>query len=195
MARPELPRSLRRAAARSAGPRTKAPNPRLVAAAHAGLLTTGNTKKGSAGRKAVDAVEYQRRLRRHRDEPPRRALGHRAPEDQTAVWSVIYVDGPHRVLYDAEIARRDVRRVAKHLGFIGALAAAQGPERARATARRIRAVRSWRPLVVLGPPEIAGEVRFLSDPEAALALAEGLRAEEAEVIVSYGRSARRRGRT
>jgi hypothetical protein len=195
MARPDLSRSLRRAADRPAGSRNKAPNPGLVAAAQAGLLTATNTAKGSAGRKAVDAVEYRRRRRRHADEPARAALGHRAPDDRTAVWSVLYADDPPRILYDAVVARRDARRVARHLGLLAQLAEARTPERARHAAGRLRRVRTWRPLTVLGPPELAGEVRFLADPEAALALIEIVRAEDAEVAVSYGRSARRRGRT
>jgi len=188
-----LPRSLRRAAARGAGPRTKPPNPRLVAAFEAGLYGRNDFGPGTAGRRAADAVTYQRRRRRHPDEPARAAVGHVAPEDRTATWSVIYVDSPPRVLYEAEIARRDARRVARHLGLIAQLVEARSPERAREVARRVRRVRTWRPITIVGPPEIAGEYRFLNNPDAIVALAEQLRAEDAEVVVAYGRSARRRG--
>jgi len=97
------------------------------------------------------------------------------------------------VLYEAEIARRDARRVARHLGLIAQLVEARSPERAREVARRVRRVRTWRPITIVGPPEIAGEYRFLNNPDAIVALAEQLRAEDAEVVVAYGRSARRRG--
>jgi hypothetical protein len=194
--RPDLTRSLRSAANRRAVSRkSPADDSSLVQAARAGILSNANTKPGTRGRQAVDRATYLRRRQRHADESARHALGHRSSEDRTAVWSVIYVDGPPRILREAEINRRDARRVARHLSLVAQLAEAHTPERASEAARRLRRVRSWRPLTIVGPREIAGEVHFLADPDALLALADRLRAEEGEVVVSYGRSSRTRTTT
>ncbi len=78
--RPEpVPPSLRRSAKRPGGPRTRRPSPRLIEAARAGILSDANTRKGTAGRRAVDAVTYDRRQARGRRlgvATARAAVGH-----------------------------------------------------------------------------------------------------------------------
>jgi protein involved in polysaccharide export with SLBB domain len=92
------------------------------------------------------------------------------------------------LLYNAELSRRDLRRDARHLSLVGQLTEGRlspGAFRAR--------VRNWRPVTVLGPAEVAGEYRFLSDPDAVLALAEHARGDEPEWI-RYPNAALRRRR-
>jgi protein involved in polysaccharide export with SLBB domain len=92
------------------------------------------------------------------------------------------------LLYNAELSRRDLRRDARHLSLVGQLTdglLSHAAFRAR--------VRNWRPVTVLGPAEVAGEYRFLSDPDAVLALAERARGEEPEWI-QYPNAALRRRR-
>ena len=188
-----LSRSTRRSADRPAI-RGRQPSDRLVLLAESGGLTKSNTRKNTRGRQAADAVLYRARRRRHPEETARAALGHRAPDDRVATWSVVYVDGPGgpMVLHDAEVARRDARRVARHLSAVALLAGAETSEQYRHAAARLRRVRTWAPLVVLGPPEIAGTYPFTSDPAALVQLADQVRAGDEDVVVSYGRSRRSR---
>jgi hypothetical protein len=50
-----------------------------------------------------------------------------------------------------------------------------------------RRVHLWRPIAVLGPPEIAGTFRFLDDPDVAVLLADRERTAERETWIDSGR--------
>jgi hypothetical protein len=74
------------------------------------------------------------------------------------------------------MSRRDVHRSARYLGLVGRLAAgAISPGAFRARVRR------WRPVTISGPETVAGEYRFLDDPDAVLALVEGDRVSESDI--------------
>jgi hypothetical protein len=153
-------------------------------------LKTRSTRAGTAERQAVDRVEYDRRKARRADaETVREALSHRQT-GASSPTAVVYVqsDAGPRVLFDAELSRRDLRRDARHLSLIGQLA-----EGRLSPGAFDAKVRQWRPVTVLGPPEIAGTYKFLSDPAAVLVLVEQLRGEEPEYI-RYPNAALRRRR-
>jgi hypothetical protein len=147
VARPaDLPRSLRRAAARPAGPRGRRPSDRLVEAARAGVLTRSNTRPRSAGRRAVDAAAYERRLaaaerraREHGQALPtaRQAAGH----DVRRRRITALVQGFGLVVI--EVGLSDSRKVGRHLDLAGALVGGQ----ISAAAFRAR-LRAWRSLDV-----------------------------------------------
>jgi hypothetical protein len=74
------------------------------------------------------------------------------------------------------MSRRDVHRSARYLGLVGRLAAgaiSPGAFRAR--------VRLWRPVTITDPETVAGEYRFLDDPDSVLALVEGDRVAETDI--------------
>lgn len=172
----DLPRSLRRSAL-SRG----APTQRLLDAADAGILTRTNTAKGTAGRRAVNQVEARRRIAARPDLPRREALGGKVAGSRPT-GATFYGAGPPRVVVVEDVSVRDVQRAATYMGSVSALAAAnrRSPE---AWAREARAFRvrfsHWVP--------IAG-IPLLADPDAALALAETVRAEGREPVFDSGRS-------
>lgn len=150
---------------------------------------TRRTARTPAERRAVYRVTYRRRAaRRGPGETVRQALGHRRPSSQ-APTATIYVerDGVPALLYDVELARRDLGHAARHLSLVGQLLSGHlSPADFRARVSR------WRPVTVLGPPEVAGQYRFLSDPDAVIALAELARGEEPEWIHYPNPALRRR---
>lgn len=169
-----LPPSLRRAAARPAGQRGQEPTPLLLAAADAGLLTTRNTVKGSAGRKAFDRSNFLRRKAagQRRGAPTvRAALGHEAPAQRPPITALVEVPGGIAYLDFAGLGRRDRARIARHDALIGQLV---GGTLAPSAFRR--RVRGWVPL--------ATGHRLASDPTAVLA-AVGERREAGEDMGPY----------
>jgi hypothetical protein len=188
VARPaDLPRSLRRAANRPAGPRGRRPSPRLLEAARAGLLSRANTAPGSAGRRAVDAVVYGRRLaeaerraREHGQAAPtaRQAAGHDVRRRSISAL----VQGAGLVV--VEVGLRDSRKIGRHLDLAGAFV--DGEISAAAFRARLR---SWRTLDVrvLGgdlPPGVYALMSAPADVEAAMsaALDAGVELVQYEVI-------------
>jgi hypothetical protein len=164
--------------------------PELLEQARRSRLTVANTVKGSVERSAVDAIKYERRAaRRGEGQTVREALSHAKPgtlRPRAALYGER--DGIPVLLFDAEFSLRDLVRVARHLALVGQLT--EG--RLSPAAFRAR-VRSWRPVTVIGPSEIAGQYRFLSDPDAVIALAENARGDEPEWI-RYPNAAQRRRR-
>ena len=158
--------------------------------ARRGELRRSNTEPGSPERQAVDRVVYEgRKARRAEGETVRAALGHTDAGAERAT-AVLYGerDGHPVLLYNAELSRTDLRRAARHLSLVGKL------DEGRVSGSAFRArVRNWRPVQVLGPLEVAGKYRFLSDPAAVVALSDQVRGEEPE-WVSYPNAAMRRRR-
>jgi len=186
--RPELPRALHRQAARPKLSRRqlrkgKLP-PELLDAARRGLLTKTNTAKGSQGRQAVDRVKgYQPRVAHHPELTARQAAGHEMPGDLLPMVT-FYAQlgaGP-AVLVDVTVSRRDARRVGRYLSLVAQLT--EGRITPAAFERRVK---GWRPIEILDPPGLRGQVRFLADPSAVLALAEIERGEERESWIDSGR--------
>lgn len=171
----DLLKDLRRLANRK-GARGKPPTDRstLTAAAQSGILTRSNTKKGTRGRQAVDRVERIRRKQRRPDLSASEALGHRAKRERPAQISLMVEDPPRFIIIETDL-QLDLRRAGYYDHLVNLLASGQmAPSEFR------RRVSSWRP--------IAGE-RFLSDPDAVLALLDQLRAEDRETFVyDSGRS-------
>ncbi len=148
--RADLPRSLRRAAARGAGPRGRAPSRRLRDAAAAGLLTTTNTRAGSAGRRAVDAEVYKRRTAgRSPGVTARTAAGHEAAAVREATGMSAILVGRGWVELEG-LSRGERVRAARY----AALASNLAQDRITPAAFR-RRVSRWAP--------IAGE-RFEATP-------------------------------
>lgn len=134
-----LPASLRSAANRRARPR-RPPSQRLRDAAAAGLLTRDNTLKGTAGRQAADAVEYQRRQVRGRRlgaGTARAAAGHGGPLPPAAI-SAMFRGLGFSIVEDPTAAER--RRLNRWNSLVAQLDAGRlSPE---SFARRVR---GWRP--------------------------------------------------
>ena len=181
-----LPRSLRRAAARPAGPRGRVPSPALREAAAAGLLSRSNTEPGTAGRRAADAATYARRRAARPTAPARQAAGH-VPAGSTGPVASFSAQpaggGDPRLLVGVRVSRADVHRAGRYDSLVGQLAAG------RITGATFeRRVRGWRPVEVLGPPDVAGSWRFVADPGTALALAVEAAAAGIESWIDSGRS-------
>lgn len=184
----EVPRNLRRSANRGAGPQGKAPSPRLLAAADAGVLTRRNTISGSAGRKAVDRSVYTRRRSVEPDLSAREALGHRVAGSRPRKATFFTTDPPRRItVSDSTVTLRDVHRAGHYIktnvgGLLRDLARASGN-----AARVARVKRSWERRMRARAP-IAG-LPVLADADAAIALAEQLREEGSDAITfDSGRS-------
>jgi len=182
--RSPLSPSLRRAANRSAGLRGKAPTQRLRDAADAGVLTRGNTRPGTAGRRAADAATYRRRRLAEPDLSAREALGHR-PADAPTTKATFYTDGPPRLVTIEGIGLLDVHRAARYMGDVGALLAdlrrsSGDPARVARIKREFeRRMRRRAPI---------GELHFLADADAVIALAELVRTGDEPIIFDSGRS-------
>jgi hypothetical protein len=86
------------------------------------------------------------------------------------------------VLVDVTVSRRDARRVGRYLSLVAQLT--EGRITPAAFERRVK---GWRPIEILDPPGLRGQVRFLADPSAVLALAEIERGEERESWIDSGR--------
>ena len=153
---------------------------------HPDRLTSRNTRQGSPERRAVDRIEYlKRQSKGDRELTARQRAGHEGSEDKSPTAKAVYVrlpDGTPTTLYGAQVSRRDIDRVSRYLGLVGRL----GENRLDEEMFR-RRVRSWQPLVVLGPPDIAGTYRFLDDPGAARLLADLERTAERETWIDSGR--------
>lgn len=167
--RSELPANLKRSANRKATPRKPpAPGSTLAELAAAGVLTKGNTKPGTRGRQAVDRQTYLNRTTRNLSLSPSQATGHRKPTDRPTVISVLVDEPPRQVVLEG-LNRRDLSRAAKHANAVNQLESGRlAPEDFR------RRFSRWRP--------IAG-FRFLSNPDAVLAVMEGLRAQGQEPFI------------
>ncbi len=157
--------------------------PALLARARRGELTRSNTASGSPERSAVDRVVYERRRAHHPELTVRQALGHAAPGDvRPAVTFFAQLGAGPALLEDVAVSRRDARRVGRYLSLVGLLT-----EGRLAPAAFERRVKRWRPVTILDPAGLRGQVRFLSDPAAVLALAEIERGEERESWIDSGR--------
>jgi hypothetical protein len=140
-------------------------DPELLARAQRRQLTRRNTEPGTPERRAVDRITYLRRVERNLGLSAREALGHPKPGYRPAQIS-FFAEGPPRRIVIEGLSRRDVRRAARYGAFVSNLANGRiSPAEFR------RRIRTWRP--------IAG-FRFLSDPDAVLALIEELRAADIE---------------
>jgi hypothetical protein len=130
-------------------------------------LTRSNTESGTPERQAVDRVTYLRRRDRRIGPTAREALGHQKPGYRPAQIS-FFAEGPPRRIVIEGLSRRDVSRAARYDAFVSNLANGR-----ILPAEFRRKIRAWRP--------IAG-FRFLSDPDAVLALIEELRAADIELF-------------
>ena len=165
-----IPPSLRRSANRPGGPRTRRPSPRLIEAARAGVLSDANTRKGTAGRRAVDAVTYDRRQARGRRlgvATARAAVGHGGALPSASITAMFRnvgfatVENP-TAAERRRLARWNARAGELRQGFI-------------TPARFRRLVGSW--------AEFRGQ-RLESDPDVVLAtLSE--RSEAGETLFEY----------
>jgi hypothetical protein len=181
--RSPLPRSLRRAAARRG-----APSPMVREAAAAGVLTRGNTRPGSAGRRAVDRATYLRRRAAEPDLTAREALGHRVAGSRTRTATFfISTPAPRRITVAGEaVTLRDVQRAGRYMGGVGALLAQLALAAGR-PAEVARIKRSWEARMRRRAP-IAGHP-VLADADAAILLADELRNEgDAGLVFDSGRS-------
>jgi hypothetical protein len=167
--RTDLPRSLRRAADRPATP-GRQPSDRLIAAAEAGIIRRSNTKKGTRGQQAANAVTYRRRTSgRPEGVSAREAAGHERPEVRAARAISVLLDRPAPFVILEGPARLEASRAARYDSYAGQLAAGGiTPERFQ------RKISSWRP--------IRGE-RFLADPDRVLAVLEARRAGDEELFI------------
>lgn len=171
----DLPLDLRRLANQKGVPRRPPTDrSRLIDAARRGILTSGNTKKGTRGRQAVDRITRLKREAQHPELTARQALGHRSPSDTPSQISLM-VDDPPRFIVVEGLTYRDLKRAGRYDSLVGKL------QEHRITPTEFRRrIRSWRP--------IAG-FRFLSDPDAVLAVLDERRASDQEVFVySSGRA-------
>lgn len=175
----DLPRSIRSAGERGAGPRAKAPDPQLVAAFKAGQYRRNDFAPGTAGRKAADAVLYQRtQARRQPGQTAREAARHERTDVRAQRVVSAFVNDPQgrpRYVEMEGLSRRDVSRAARYDALVSNLK--QGRISPAAFQRRVSA---WRP--------ITGHT-FVSDPAAALAIADARRAAEQESFVYKNRRA------
>jgi hypothetical protein len=156
----------------------------LIDAARRGDLTKANTAPATQGRQAVDKVKgYAPRVARHHELTARQAAGHDAPGDRLPrVTFYSQLGAEPTLIEDATVSRLAVRSVARYLGLVGQLG--EGRISPEAFERRVR---SWRPITILDPPGLRGQVRFLADPGAVLALEENQRGEERDSWIDSGR--------
>jgi hypothetical protein len=157
-------------------------DPELLKAARQGLLTRRNTGKGTAERRAVDRWTYLERRKAHPELSARQAAGHEAPGD-TGPWGTFFgqTAAGVAVFFMVRLSRRDERRAGRYMALVGQLAAG------RLSGNAFRAkVNSWRPITVVYP-DGNREVRFVSDPAAALVLANEVRGEGPPRLFDSGR--------
>ncbi len=142
-------------------------DPELLARARRGDLTRSNTAKGTPERQAVDRNTYVRRRAFRPHLTARQAAGHPAPDDRLPRISLMLADPPRWVIIESP-NRRDVSRAGAYENLVGDLE--RGMISSDAFRRRVS---SWRP--------ISGN-RFLSDPDAVLAIIEDRRAGDQELF-------------
>jgi hypothetical protein len=158
-------------------------DPELLRRARKGEITRANTVPGSPERSAVDRITYERRRAHHPELTARQSLGHeRAGDVPPTVSFFAQLGAGAALLEDVTVSRRDARRVGRYLSLVGLLT--EGRLAPAAFAARVK---NWRPVTILGPPGFRGQVRFLADPAAVLALAEVERGEERESWIDSGR--------
>lgn len=174
------PPSLRRAAARPAV-RGRAPSQSLIDAADAGLLTRQNTKRGTVGRQAVYGRETAQRLAAAPDLPAREALGHRVKGSRPRT-ATFFADEPPRVVVVEGGSLRDVHRSAAYMGEVGGMIGRLRDWPGDAAGIKRAWERRW-----MSRAPIAG-LPVLADADAAIALADELRASGEELIFDSGRS-------
>jgi hypothetical protein len=151
----------------------------IVAEAARLFLETGRTPpkgdKGSFERQVYDRYNFVKRSRtRSEGETVRARLGH-APKGFVGRTASVFLEGPPRFVVLENLSRGDLRRAARYDALVSNLV--QGDIIPAAFRRRVK---SWSP--------IAGE-RFLSDPEAVLALVAARHADGEELFVcSSGRA-------
>jgi hypothetical protein len=157
-------------------------DPELLKSARQGTLTRSNTRKGTPERQAVDRAGYLERRKAHPELSARQAAGHEAPGD-TGPWGTFFGQTAAGAVgfFMVRLSRRDERRAGRYMALVGQLAAG----RLSANAFRAR-VSSWRPITVVYP-DGNREVRFVSDPAAALVLANDLRGEGPPRLFDSGR--------
>lgn len=160
-----VPASLRRSANRAAIPKRDAPDS-LLDAARAGILTRNTVKKGTRGAQAVYYVEHERQRTRHPELSAREAMGHERPQVVEARQISILTEDRFVILERA--TRGEARRAGRYASLVSNLQ--QGKMPPTAFERRMR---SWKP--------IRGH-RFLSDPQAVLAIVESRRAAEQDTF-------------
>ena len=140
-------------------------------------------------REALAAVRRAQYLTRRAARPTvsaRTALGHAPPGSTgpTATFGAIpETGGDARLLIAVTVSRADLRRAARYDSLVAGLAA--GRMAPRTFERRVA---GWRPLTVLGPPALVGRYRFVSDPRAALRLAQVAADEGVEAWIDSGRT-------
>ncbi len=149
-------------------------DPALLRRARYKELRRSNTVKGSIEQAAVNRITYLRRRAAHPELTARQALGHPAAGDRPPQISLM-VDNPPRWIITEALNRRDLTRAGRYDNLVSQL----DTGRLSHNAFR-RRVSSWRP--------IAG-LRFLSDPDAVLAILQELRASD-QMVFHYesGRS-------
>jgi len=147
---------------------------------------TRATAKTPEEKRAVERAKYLRRLEARTGATPREAAGHAPPGSTlpTATFVGERVEGgPPTLLVKVTVSRADVHRVGKADAQLRKL------ENGRvdgATYRR--RMERYAPIHVLGPPELAGQWRFVADPDAALGLAQVAHDEGIEDWIDSGRS-------
>lgn len=150
-------------------------DPELLAKARRGELTKATTEKGTPERRAVDRNQYLKRKAAARPGlSARQALGHPKASDTRPTISFMAEDPARFVIVETD-NRRDLKRAARYDNLVSQLASGRlSPAVFR------RRVGAWRPIAHL---------RFLSDPDAVLAIIEARRAGEKDLFVySSGRS-------
>jgi hypothetical protein len=152
------------------------------------LTLAGARRIGNRRREALAAVRRAQYVGRRAARPTasaRTALGH-APPGSTGPRATFGAmpegGGEARLLIDVQVSRADVRRAARYDGLVGQLKT--GRLSARAFERRVR---GWRPIRVLGPPELAGRYAFVADPATAIRLAQVAEVEGVEEWIDSGR--------
>lgn len=137
-------------------------------------LTLARARRiGDPGRRreALAAIRRAQYLERRAARPTttaRTALGHVPPGSggPTATFGAVPDGGGDpRLLIGVSVSRADVLRAGRYDSLVGQLVAGRLPGRAFE-----RRVRGWRPIDVLGPPELAGRYIFVGDPATVLRL-------------------------
>lgn len=150
------------------------PSDRVRALAEIGRLTRSNTKAGTVGRRAVDAVVYRRRVAgRGAGVTARTAAGHEVRSARAITAMSTLLDGPPRWAVLEDLSRGERVRQARYDAMLSNLST--GDMRGATFRRRVS---QWAP--------IRGE-KFLADPAAALAILEERREAGDPLYIYKGR--------
>ena len=153
----------------------------LVDRASRGELTRGNTEKGTPERRAVNRVSYLNRKSSRPGLSAHEALGHNVGAARAKVAS-FYAADPARFVILEGVTGGEMRRAGLYMIEVRKLVEFKrrgGLEWNQAAAAFERRFSRWKP--------IRGRT-LLSNPEAAVALAEELRAADTAVVFDSGRS-------